>query len=193
MKRGRWIGLTGLLAVVLLLVGCGGGSDGQAPAPEAASASSALDASYEGALAQRNQLALGTLRLEDTDQPVTEAQAGELLLLWQTLRSTMDSGTSAQAEVDALLAQIEGTLSGEQLAAIGAMRLTQDDMQVWAQSNSLNMTQGSGLGSGGHGSGRDLSEDERATRQAERQASGDAGSGISRALIDAVIALLQAK
>jgi hypothetical protein len=193
MKRGRWIGLTGLLAVVLLLVGCGGGSEGQALAPEAASASSALDASYEGALALRNQLALGTLRLEETDQPVTEAQADELLLLWQTLRSTMDSGTSAQAEVDALLAQIEGTMSGEQLAAIGAMRLTQDDMQVWAQSNSLNMTQGSGLGSGEHGSGRDLSEDERATRQAERQASGDAGSGISRALIDAVIALLQAK
>jgi hypothetical protein len=193
MKRGRWIGLTGLLAVVLLLVGCGGGSEGQALAPEAASASSALDASYEGALALRNQLALGTLRLEETDQPVTEAQADELLLLWQTLRSTMDSGTSAQAEVDALLAQIEGTMSGEQLAAIGAMRLTQDDMQIWAQSNSLNMTQGSGLGSGEHGSGRDLSEDERATRQAERQASGDAGSGISRALIDAVIALLQAK
>ncbi len=192
MKHGRWIGLTGLLAVVLLLAGCGGGSEAQAPAAEAASAVSALDVSYEGALAQRNQLALGSLRLEETDQPLTEAQAEDLVLLWQTLRGTMGSGSAAEAEVDALLAQIEEAMSDGQLAAIAAMRLTQDDLQAWAQSQGLSI-QGSGLASGEHGSGRDLSEDERATRQAERGITGGSGSGTSGALIDAVIALLQAK
>lgn len=192
MRRGLWIGLTALLTAVLLLAGCGGGSEGPAPAA-ATPASSALDLSYEGALALRNQLALGTLRLEETDQPVTAAQADNLLLLWQALRGTMGSAASAQAEVDALIAQIEGTMSDEQLAAIAAMQLTQADMQAWAQSNSLNMTQGSGLGAGEHGSGRDLSEDERATRQAERAAAGETGAGTSQALIDAVIALLEAK
>ena len=192
MKRGLGFVWAGLLAVALLLAGCGGGSGGPAPTSEAVSEASALDLSYEGALALRNQLALGTLRLEEIDQPLTAAQAGDLLLLWQALRGTMDSASSAQAEVDALLAQIEGTMTAEQLAAIGAMKLTQADMQAWAQGQGLEMA-GSGLGSGEQGSGRDLSEDERATRQAERAAGGSSGSGVSRALIDAVIALLETR
>ena len=192
MKRGLGFVWAGLLAVALLLAGCGGGSGSPAPTSEAVSEASALDLSYEGALALRNQLALGTLRLEEIDQPLTAAQAGDLLLLWQALRGTMDSASSAQAEVDALLAQIEGTMTAEQLAAIGAMKLTQADMQAWAQGQGLEMA-GSGLGSGEQGSGRDLSEDERATRQAERAAGGSSGSGVSRALIDAVIALLETR
>ncbi len=183
----------GLLIAALLLAGCGSTGGAQAPVAAVEAAASNLDVSYEGALAVRNQLALGTLRLQETDWPVTDAQSADLLLLWQALRGTMDSGASAQAEIDALLAQIESTMSAEQLSAIGAMRLTQADMQAWAQSNGLNMAQGSGLGAGQRGSGRDLSEDERATRQAERDGSGSAGSGTSRALIDAVITLLESR
>jgi hypothetical protein len=198
-----WMTLIGLLA----LAGCGSGSQVVAPGapdPETASALEApgvpdpetgrgLDTSYEDALTLRNQLALGTLRLEETDWPVTADQASDLLLLWQVLRGTIGSGVSAPAEVDAVQEQIEGAMTAEQLAAIGDMRLTQADLQVWAQSQSLNMTQGSGLGAGQRGSGRDLSEEERATRQAERGGSGNAGSGTSQALIDAVIGLLETR
>jgi hypothetical protein len=193
MKSTMWTYVIGLLAAALLLAGCGSTGEAQAPAAAVEAAASNLDVLYEDALGVRNQLALGTLRLRETDWPVAEAQSADLLLLWRALRGTMDSGASAQAEIDALLAQIESTMSDEQLAAIGAMRLTQADMQAWAQSNSLNMTQGSGLGAGQRGSGRDLSENERATRQAEREGSGSAGSGTSRALIDAVIALLETR
>jgi hypothetical protein len=189
MKRFAWIAWIGLLALVL--AGCGG-SQGTADTP-GAEASSALDTSYENALALRNQLALGTLRLEETDRPVTVEQADELLLLWQALRGTTGSGASAPAEVNALLEQIEAAMTSEQLAAIGALRLTQTELQAWAQSQGLSTGLGTGMGSEQPGSGHNLSPEERATRQAEREASGGAGSGSSQALIDAVISLLESK
>jgi len=193
MKRFAWIVSIGIMA--LLLAGCGGG---QAAETSGAEASSALDTSYEDALALRNQLALGTLQLEETDWPVTADQAPGLLLLWQALRGTMGSGASAPAELDALQEQIEGSLTAEQLAAIGAMKLTQADLQAWAQSQGistgLGTGQGAGMGSGQPGSGQSLSPEERATRQAEREAAGGGtGGGASQALIDAVITLLETK
>ena len=61
-----------------------------APAAPAASTttqdtytSTALDTSYEGALAVRNQLALGTLQLDGTPNAITADQAKTLLTLWQ--------------------------------------------------------------------------------------------------------------
>jgi hypothetical protein len=190
MKRFAWMASNLILA--LALAGCGGG---EAAETSGAEASSALDTSYEDALALRNQLALGTLRLEETGWPVTADQAPGLLLLWQALRGTMGSGASAPAELDALIEQIEGSLTAEQLAAIGAMRLTQADLQAWAQSQGLSTGQGAGMGSGQPGGGQSLSPEERATRQAEREAlgGGGAGSGTSQALIDAVISLLESK
>ena len=192
MKSTLWIALIGIFAVGLL-AGCGNAGEAEAPAVVAEAAESTLDLSYEGALALRNQLALGTLLLEETDQPVAAEQVDELLLLWQALRGTMDSGASAQAEIDALLAQIESNLSGEQLAAIGAMKLTQERLQAWAQAQGLSTGEGLGPGggSGQPGSGQSLSPEERATRQAERGGSG--GSGTSRALIDSVIDLLETR
>ena len=93
-----------------------------APAAPAASTttqdtytSTALDTSYEGALAVRNQLALGTLQLDGTPNAITADQAKTLLTLWQALRATTQSGASAQAEVNALLGQIEGALTAQQL------------------------------------------------------------------------------
>jgi len=193
MKRTITLG-TFLVLAAWLLVACGGTNESAlAGSGTEGTTDSSLDTSYENALAVRNQLALGTLRLEETDWPVTAEQVPELLLLWQALRGTIGSGASAPAEVDALLEQIEGAMTVEQLAAIRAMQLTQADLQTWAQSQSLNMTQGSGLGAGQRGSGRDLSEDERATRQAEREGSSSAGSGTSQALVDAVIALLETR
>lgn len=99
--------------------------------------------------------------------------ADDLLLLWQALRGTMNSGASAQ---------IESNLSSEQLAAVGAMKLTQADLQAWAQSQGLGTGEGLGPGGGSQqpGSGQNRSPEERATRQAERGASG--GSGTSQAL-----------
>jgi hypothetical protein len=103
------------------------------------------------------QLVLGTMRLEEAGNAVTAEQAKSLLPLWQSLQG----GVTAQAEVSAVLKQIESTMTHDQLAAIAAMRLTQEDLQSWMQE------QGMGGGFPGPGGGPGLSSDEMATRQAE--------------------------
>ena len=155
------VGLVMVLAAAVL-VGCGGEQTTPIPADEEvgeAYASNVLNTSYDGALGASSQLAMGTLRLEETENGVTPEQAAVLLSLWQALQG----GVTAQTEVAALLKQIEGTMTAGQLEAIAAMQLTQDDMQTWMQSQGL----GTGGGSGRAGGGQELSSEERATRQAE--------------------------
>jgi len=190
MKRLSIILILSLVAV--LLAACGGT---QAPAPVSVQGgetytSEYLDTSYPDAISVRNQLALGTLRLEDTSQAITPEQAAKLLPLWQALRSIFRSGKVAPAEVNALLSQIEDAMTPEQLAAIRDMQLTRADLQAWMQSQGIQ----SGAGSGQYGAGKGLSPEERATRQALREG----GEGLSpemraTALLDAVIDLLSSR
>ena len=176
----------------LLLASCSGTA---APAPTTGGdiyVSQNLSVDYEGALAVRNQLALGTLELNQTDLAISAEQAQTLLPLWQALRSTQQAGGTAQAEVSALLTQIEAAMTPEQLKAIAATKLLQTDMQAWATANGI--TLGSGGGTPGQGSG--LSAEARATKQAEQGVtSGESGSGskLASALMDAVIASLEAQ
>jgi hypothetical protein len=79
-------------------------------------------------LSQVNLLLVGTLKLEDTDQAVSAEEAAQLLPLWQGYRSLSNSQTSAEAEVDALLKQIESTMTSDQIQAIKDMNLTSTDM-----------------------------------------------------------------
>jgi len=168
----RYIGLV-LLLVVGVLVGCSGEQATPSPAGEGAAdayTSDALDTSYPDALNASSQLALGTIQLEETGDNVTPEQAAALLPLWQALQG----GVTAQAEVNALLKQIEGTMTQEQLEAIAAMQLTQDEMRAWMQS------QGLGLGADGVPGGGmrgDLSEEEREELRATREAGGSPGGG----------------
>ena len=115
-----------LLALVALIAlsAC---SSAPTPAPVTSTnqdtyVSANLDTSYEGALSVRNQLALGTLQLDGTATAITATQAKTLLTLWQALRGTTHSGASAQAEVSALLGQIEGALTADHLHT-GELRL----------------------------------------------------------------------
>jgi hypothetical protein len=149
--------------------------------------STALDTSYEGALAVRNQLALGTLQLDGTPNAITASQAKTLLTLWQALRATTQSGASAQAEVNALLGQIEGALTAQQLTAIKDLKLTQTAFQQWAAANGIVM----GAGGGQPGGGQGLSPEARATRQASEGRTGQSGAGASTAVIAAVITYLE--
>jgi hypothetical protein len=123
-----------------------------------------------GNLAGVNRLALGTLRLEGTEDAVTPAQAAELLPLWQ-----MVGGGSLQgdAETRAVLKQIEGQMTESQLAAIDAMSLTWQDMQAWMQEQGVEMPQRPDPGGqGGPGAFQNMSEDERARMREGFQAPG---------------------
>jgi|YNPNPStandDraft_1061719.scaffolds.fasta_scaffold01019_7 hypothetical protein len=125
------------LAVALVmgvLVGCGGRQATQAGENAGETyPSEVLRTDYEGALDAGTQLALGTLKLEETEDAVTPEQARTLLPLWQALRG----GVTAQAEVNAVLKQIEGAMTPQQLQAIAGMRLTRDDLQAWMQEQGI--------------------------------------------------------
>ena len=134
--------------------------------------SAGLDSSHEGALPVRSQLAIGLIQLEGTDNAVTPEQANALLPLWLALSG---DALHSDAETDAVLKQVEGTMTSEQLAAVASQQLTFEDMGAWMQEQGLNFGRPQdpqGLGPSG-----DLSEEERAAMRATRQAGGGAGFG----------------
>jgi len=158
-----------------------------------------LDISYENALSTRQILALGILKLEESELPVNKEQASTLLTLWQGFVNLTNSGTSAEAEVNALLAQIESTLTPGQIELINEMKLTVTDTQTWAQESGLTLGTGTGTGTGtgqGQGQGSNLTDEEKATRQAANNPSGDSTSrenSLSNALTQALIEYLESK
>lgn len=179
-----------VLALALLLAACGG-----SPAPAANTTTGSdmyvspnLNLNYENALPARLQFTLGSLKLAETDTPITPEQAKVMLPLWEGLLNMTRTGNSAQAEVNAMLGQIEATFTPEQLAAINNMKLTSADMQTWAATNGVTM--GSGSGQPGQGSG--MSPEARATKQAaEGKTGGGSSNGASAAMLNALIVYLQ--
>jgi hypothetical protein len=156
--------LSVLVLALVALVGCGGGrTTVTSDAVGEGYRSDVLDTDYEGALDVGSQLALGTLQLEETGHAVTSNQAKTLLLLWQALQG----GVTAEDEIEAVLRGIEGAMTEEQLTAIAAMKLTQEDMQAWVEE------QGMGALGGFPGVG-DMSEEELEAARATRQATGGA-------------------
>jgi hypothetical protein len=159
-----------LVVVAVVLAGCGAEEATPAPADEGgdvAYTSEALGTSYDGALDVPNQLMLGTIQLEETENAVTPEQAAALLPLWQALRG----GVTVQTEMAAVLKQIEGTMTSEQLEAIAAMQLTQEDLRAWMQE------QGLGGGGGFPGAGGDMSEEDREALRATVEAGGGMPGG----------------
>ncbi|MCR4406995.1 MAG: hypothetical protein NUW24_08740 [Anaerolineae bacterium] len=133
------------IALVGALAGCSRGQATPANTSSSQSYTSAyLNTSYPNALDVSSQLALGTIQLEGTENAVTPEQAKTLLPLWQALQG----GVTAQAEINAVLKQIEKTMTQEQLQAIAAMQLTQEDLQAWMQKQGLQMPGGPGWAGG---------------------------------------------
>jgi hypothetical protein len=152
-----------------------------------------LDFSYENALSERLILAMGTLKLAETENPVSLDQAPQLLLLWQALRNMTSNGTSPEEEVAAVLAQIEVTLSSDQINLINSMKLTQTDIQAWAAANGVTLGTGSGTGTG-QGTGQGMSPEARATKQAENGMTGTSPNnenGLSVVITNALITALE--
>ncbi len=84
--------------------------------------------STAGELPAATQLIIGTLKLDGTDQAVTAKQATDLLPLWQTMKVLSTSDTAAAQEKEALIAQIQETMTAKQIQAITDMQLTRADM-----------------------------------------------------------------
>lgn len=131
-----------LTILALTLTACGSASN----STEAA-ASSQTDSSPQ-ALSGPSLLLIGALKLDGTDQAVTAAQAKELIPLWQVYQSLAESDTAAQVEIDALVKQIEETMTDAQIKAINDMGLTPQDMFALMQEMGLGMGNGQSSNSG---------------------------------------------
>jgi len=167
------------------------------------------------------KLAVGALKLEDTEFAIASDQASDLLPLWQVLRTLTTSDAAAREEINAIVEQIQETMTADQLQAIDAMDLTNESifstMQelgiVSPQVNASGTPQprgnfqggGQGIPGGGPGpsgggpggfSGEDgqLSPEQIATAQTRRAENGGGfGNRMLSPLIEAVIDLLKSK
>jgi hypothetical protein len=163
-------------------------------------------------------LLIGTLKLDGTSNAVTAKQATDLLPLWQVYKDLSASSNAAQEEIDALVQQVQDTLTPEQMQAIIDMKLTRQDVFATMQqlgivtdrpeTGSGTTTPGQGNGGGSRGSGggfpggggggfpgggggQSLTPQQIATAQARRAQGGSFSTAISPALFDAIIQYLQ--
>ena len=155
---------------------------------------------------------IGTLILEDTEFAASADQAAELLPLWKAYRSLVESDTAASLEIDAVLGQIENAMTVDQLQAISEMELTPENMQDMMEELGLTpegtrnddgategfARPGGGIGGGPGGGpggnfGGDLTQEQIATLQAQREELGDGRNRFSVVFVEALIELLKTK
>ena len=113
---------------------------------------------------------LGVVMLEETDAAVDADQASQLLPLWKALRSLGKSETAAQAELDAVFAQIEETMTIEQISTIAAMELTMQDTARVAEILGVELSNFGGRSG-------EITPEMQATREAARESGEFPGGG----------------
>jgi len=143
-----------IVVLAIVLVACGA----KATATTTAGGTSAGSGGYaaNGTPGARNLaqplplaegLLIGTLKLQGTGNAVNASQAASLVPLWQAYAQLTSSNTAAQTEIDAVISQIQQTMTPAQVQAITAMKLTRQDM--FTEMSSLGLTNGGGNGTPG--------------------------------------------
>jgi hypothetical protein len=155
MRNTILLGMVVMLA--LLAVACGGTADAGSTGDNPAGVGTGLTEDYPEALSVPAQLIVGSLQLEESELAIDEALAAELLPLWRAYQSLSDSDTVAEAELQALLNQIQDTMSPEQIEAIASMQLTAEDATALIQEQG-----------GAFGPGDQVAADADGTGNAER-------------------------
>jgi len=112
---------TTLLIAAFVLTACGSSTN---------ASSTTGSASASDVMTPALQLAVGTLKLEGTDQAIDSQTAAKLLPLWQLLNGLSASSATAQEEVSTVVDQIKATMTTEQVKAIEDMQLTQKDVAM---------------------------------------------------------------
>jgi hypothetical protein len=123
--------LLSIVILAIILAACSGTSN---QTNKTSSNTGTAEAKTGTSLSQVNMLLVGMLKLEGTDKAVTSDEAVKLLPLWQAYRSLSTSQTAAEAEVEALLNQIQSIMTSDQVVAIKALNLTSKDMMDLIQS-----------------------------------------------------------
>ena len=153
MVKRKWFAWIVMVILAIALVACKKAA--ATPAASVSTAPGGTGAGPSGSLTGTNKLALGTLKLEGTENAVTPAQAAQLLPLWQMLQG---GSLQSDQETEAVVKQIEGKMTSAQMTAIEAMALKWPDVQTWMQEQGIEMP----TPAAGQGGPRNLSAEERA-------------------------------
>jgi len=136
-----------------------------------------LNTDYDNAASIRNQLGLGILRLDGTENAITAEQATALLPFWQALVALGADQTAISEEMTAVQNQIIAGMTQEQLAAISAMQITNVDLDAYyAEKGIVLPTPQPGV-TKVPGAGKNVPPEVREATRAAAEASGIEGGG----------------
>ena len=148
MMKLKWI-VPAILTSVLLAA-CGGAADEVATTEKTTNADALLfEEDGANSMPVQSQLILGTFLLEETELAVDAQQASELLPLWKAVRSLSESDTAAAEEIEAVINQIQETMTSEQLETISTMEISREGMTALMED--LGITSGFVGGQGNDG------------------------------------------
>ena len=192
----NWMKKIGLLfVVVMLLTACGTADKVVDEVDTIGEQRAKLQGDYENALSPALQLVVGTLMLEETDLALEAEMATTLIPYWKLYTTLTESDSTALEELDALVNEIEGLMTTDQINYIVGLELTQESMLTIIEElgimEDLRTGEGDGTGANrpegmpegtrpGGGQGRSGAEgvdpELMATMQASRAEEGGAGT-----------------
>ncbi len=144
-----------------------------APAADAVTnATASLNTDFDDAASIEQQLLVGILKLEGSENALTTDQASQMLPLWQSLNmgggrgmgnggqpgnadaqstpQTPAENAPAAVDTDTVLSQIQGLLTSAQIEAISAMQISNAAVASYISDNALSMQPGNGGPQGGN-------------------------------------------
>jgi hypothetical protein len=214
MKRGLFQTATAILLLFSSSAACTTLGETGVEADQYEMATAAQSDSDGGDMSLAMKLALGTFKLEETEHPITTELAQTLLPLWKAISSLSESETTTAQEIDAIVSQIQASMMSEQILAIDAMGLTDQDMASVAGELGLELGDGrfgemdpelqasgmappDGLVSGQfgdqQGSFAALSPEQQQAAMEAREGLGQSGLGVPVPVLEAVIEFLENK
>lgn len=187
MKNKNILLITIFTLLMLLVVSCSGESTNasvsneELPAAEVITQNNTADDAQTGTIGRNasgefgsSQLIMGMFQLENTEYAISAEQAVQLVPLWKVYENMIASSTAAEAEREALLNQIAGEMTEEQIAFLDSGEVDAVEMQALMADLGIEI-QNPGMGSNGNGEG--LTDAQREEMQALRETMGDGEGG----------------
>jgi len=184
MKRIKMFLVMNLVILLLLAAACSAetlpevDTDVELLAPEVITESNQEESQRPQGVESTN-LMMATFQLENTDHAISAEQAEELLPLWKVYQNLVNSDTAAEAEREALINQIAGVMSEEQMAYLDFNEIDPQETMVLMQELGIEMQGAMGMGNrpGADGEGEDFTDAQREEMQAMRETMGGGEGG----------------
>lgn len=170
--------------LMLLVVSCSGQSTNDSvsteelPPAEVNTTSNQVETAPQVPVNSTN-LMMATFQLEKTEHAITVEQAEELLPLWKVYQNLVNSDIAAEAEREALINQIAGVMTEEQMAYLESDELDPQETMALMAEYGIEMQGGMGMGNrpNGEGDDQEMTDAQREEMQTMRETIGGGEGG----------------